>query len=154
AWRYGDQFGRRRRRALWLAGGATVAMGAVVIGASAAGIGIGGFGGLWGNLPAWLRMLRVVKLKTAAGELLPVRGTQFSAVSLSQDSEGPLLGLRAGHAVRFFRGEEALKLAGQLLPAINYAGGTKATVSLAVRSIEAHSSSAGYLAAAIPRGFG
>jgi hypothetical protein len=152
AWRYGDQFGRRRRRALWVAGGVTVAMGAIVIGASAAGVGVGGFGSLWGNFPQLLNSLRTVKLKTGRGELLKVRGSQFPRISLVRDPDGdPVLGFRAGREFKLFRGEEALKLAGQLLPAVNYSGGNKAAVSEAVRSIEARRGSEGYLAEAIPR---
>ena len=44
AWRYGDQFGRRRRRTLLQAGLGLGALGAVVAGGIAAGAGIGGFG--------------------------------------------------------------------------------------------------------------
>src|SRR5919112_2207462 len=44
AWRYGDQFGRRRRVALLQAGLGLGALGAVLVGGAAAGVGIGGFG--------------------------------------------------------------------------------------------------------------
>src|SRR4051812_187541 len=44
AWRYGDQFGRRRRRQLILAGGGVAALGILVAGGVSAGVGIGGFG--------------------------------------------------------------------------------------------------------------
>jgi hypothetical protein len=40
AWRYGDQFGRRRRRTLLMGAGAIVGAGAVVAGAAAIGIGL------------------------------------------------------------------------------------------------------------------
>ncbi len=153
AWRYGDQFGRRRRRALWVAGGVTVAVGAVMVGASAAGIGIGGFGGFWGNLPGLLRSLRVIKVKTANGELLKIRGSELNRVALFREANDVVLGWgRRRPTFRLFRGEEALRLAGQLLPAINYSGGTKAAVTEAVRLIEYCDGSAGYLASAIPRG--
>src|SRR6478609_3627573 len=50
AWRYGDQFIRRRRRYLMLALGATAAGGAALVGGAAAGIAIGGLlqSGLYG----------------------------------------------------------------------------------------------------------
>src|SRR5688572_1925341 len=44
AWRYGDQFGRRRRRNLLFAGAGVAAVGALVAGGMAAGASIGGFG--------------------------------------------------------------------------------------------------------------
>jgi hypothetical protein len=43
AWRYGDQFGRRRRSALLKAGAGLGAIGAVYFGLAAAGIGVAGF---------------------------------------------------------------------------------------------------------------
>jgi hypothetical protein len=46
AWRYGDQFGRRRRRNLLIAGAGVGAVGALVAGGMAAGLSIGGFGWL------------------------------------------------------------------------------------------------------------
>src|SRR4051812_37269389 len=46
AWRYGDQFGRRRTRQILLAGGGVVALGALVVGGATAGVGIGSFGWL------------------------------------------------------------------------------------------------------------
>src|SRR5829696_8319744 len=47
SWRYGDQFGRRRRRSLVIGGGVAVAAGAMIAGAAAAGVGVVGFGGIW-----------------------------------------------------------------------------------------------------------
>ena len=50
AWRYGDQFGRRRRRQMLIAGAGVGAIGAIVAGGLAAGASIGGFGWLIANL--------------------------------------------------------------------------------------------------------
>src|SRR3954462_11714548 len=44
AWRYGDQFGRRRRRQMLFAGGGIALVGCIVVGGAVAGVGIGGFG--------------------------------------------------------------------------------------------------------------
>jgi hypothetical protein len=41
AWRYGDQFGRRRRRQLALSGAGVAAVGALVVGGVSAGVGLG-----------------------------------------------------------------------------------------------------------------
>src|SRR5438105_4479127 len=43
AWRYGDQFGRRRRRQIVIAGAGLAGLGAVVAGGVAMGVGLGGF---------------------------------------------------------------------------------------------------------------
>src|SRR5262245_35685680 len=45
AWRYGDQFGRRRKRQLWLAGGGLSALGVLIAGGAASGVGVAVFGG-------------------------------------------------------------------------------------------------------------
>jgi hypothetical protein len=153
AWRYGDQFGRRRRRAYLIGGGIAVAMGAVVIGASAAGIGIGGFGGIWGNFPQLLNAMRSVRLRTDDGRIIKVRGTEYKLARLLRDptSGVPTLGFKAGRTEHLFQGEEALRLAGTLLPAINYSGGNKAVVARAVAEIEEAEGPERFLERAIPK---
>src|SRR4051812_16095982 len=49
AWRYGDQFGRRRRNQILVAGGTLAAVAGVLVGGIAAGVSIGGFAGVGGN---------------------------------------------------------------------------------------------------------
>jgi len=51
AWRYGDQFGRRRRRAILLTGGGIAAFGALALGLEGLGVGIGATSGFWHMLP-------------------------------------------------------------------------------------------------------
>ncbi len=148
AWRYGDQFGRRRRRAIYIGGGVAIAMGALAIAGAAAGVGLGG---IWGNIPQLLNAMRTVKVRTDDGELIKVRGSQFNRITLARDPDGTaLLGLKAQSRSWLFRGPEALKLAGQLLPALNYAGGNKTAVSYAVMAIEARRGPEGFLAKALP----
>src|ERR687883_176666 len=50
AWRYGDQFGRRRKRQMLYASAALGAIGAVVVGGAVAGVGVVSFGGMLGNM--------------------------------------------------------------------------------------------------------
>lgn len=147
AWRYGDQFGRRRRRAYLIGGGVAVAVGAVVVGASAAGIGIGSFGGLWGNIPNLINATRKVKLRAADGRTLTVRGTEFSRARIVGDpaTGAPQLSVKVKRNIEVFHGDEALRLAGRLLPAINASGGRKRTVQEAVRDLEARRGSEGFL---------
>jgi hypothetical protein len=152
AWRYGDQFGRRRRRAIVLGTGVAVGVGAVIVGASAAGVGIGGLGGLWGNLPSIINSVRSVKLKTPDGRILKVRGTEYDKVALQRerDLNQPVLSFKHKRQVETFSGEPALRLAGRLLPAINYSGGGKRTVADAVRDIEDLRGPEAYLARRLP----
>ena len=87
AWRYGDQFGRRRRRSFLIAGGSVVAIGALVAGAAAAGIGIAAFGGVWSQIPRMIQGRRSVKLKTddwgrTSAEPCPTNGSgDFTALA-------------------------------------------------------------------------
>lgn len=136
AWRYGDQFGRRRRRAFLIGGGIAVAAGAAIVGASAAGVGLGGFGGLWGNLPNLINAMRKVRLRTEDGRLLKVRGTEFNRARLHGEGGAPVLSIKLRHGIERFRDAEALRHAGRLLPAINVSGGGKRTVQEAVRTLE------------------
>src|SRR5262249_12252061 len=46
SWRYGDQFGRRRKRAMLIAGAGITAVTGLVVGGAVAGASIGGFGWL------------------------------------------------------------------------------------------------------------
>jgi len=147
AWRYGDQFGRRRRRSFLVAGGVVVAAGAVIAGASAAGIGLGSLGGLWGNLPNMLRALRSVKLKTDDGRVLKIRGNEYSKVALVSTPEGAprLVVSLGGRKWERFDGPAALRHAGRLLPAINASGGSKRTVADAVSLLESRRGSEVFL---------
>jgi hypothetical protein len=145
AWRYGDQFGRRRRRAFLIGGGIAVAVGAVVVGASAAGIGLGGFGGLWGNIPNLINAMRKVRLRTEDGRLLKVRGTEFNRARLRGEGGAPVLSIKIRRRIEQFRDAEALRHAGRLLPAINVSGGSKRTVQEAVQTLEERRGSEAYL---------
>ena len=146
AWRYGDQFGRRRRRSFLIAGGSVLAIGAVLAGAAAAGIGIGAFGGLWGNLPNMIRGSRSVTLKTEDGRLIKVRGNEFPRIGLiAAPHGGPRLQFKHKGRVEVFDDAEALRLAGRLLPAINAAGGSKRTVTAAVEKLQAERGSEAFL---------
>lgn len=143
AWRYGDQFGRRRRRSFVVGGAVVVGLGAVLVAGSAAGIGMGSFGGIWGNLPNMMKGFQKVRLRTESGELLTVRGTALAGVKLIQspDADLPRLSIprRLGKVVEF-EGAEALRVAGRLLPKINSAGGNKKSVQEAVEVLQAYQS--------------
>ena len=54
AWRYGDQFGRRRNRQMLIASAGVVAVGSVIAGGMAAGVSVAAFGGVYGNLGRFL----------------------------------------------------------------------------------------------------
>jgi len=147
AWRYGDQFGRRRRRAILIGGGVAVAIGGVLVAGAAAGISIGSFGGIWGNLPNMINASRKLKLRTSDGRLLVVRGSAFPATRFHGDPRTgePILEFKVKGKEELFQGEEAVRLAGQLLPAINASGGRRKAVQEAVQALEMRRGPEGYL---------
>lgn len=155
AWRYGDQFGRRRRRAYLVGGGIAAGVGAVLIAGAAAGVSIGAFGGIWGNIPNMINASRKVKLRTDDGRLLTIRGTEFIGARFVGDpaSGVPRLSVKVKKEDLTFTGDEALRLGGKLLPAINTAGGSKRTVADAVRALEDQRGSESYVARFFQRDF-
>lgn len=149
AWRYGDQFGRRRRRAILIGGGIAAGIGTVLVAGAAAGIGIGSFGGIWGNIPNMINAARKVKLRGADGKVITVRGTQFMQARFqgaTATDEAELTIKMRRNEILTFRREEAFRHAGRLLPAINVSGGGKRAVQDAVRTLDAERGSDAYLA--------
>jgi hypothetical protein len=126
-----------------------LAVGAVVAGASAAGIGIGGLGGLWGQIPNLINSMRVVRIRTDDGRLLKIRGTEFTGARLQPNPETgeARLSIKHKRKILVFDGKEALRHTGRLLPAINASGGSKKTVQEAVHELEYRRGPEGFLEA-------
>jgi hypothetical protein len=136
AWRYGDQFGRRRRRAMLLTGAAVAAGASLMIGAAAAGVSVGAFGGLWNTLAnAPVR----ARLRLPDGRIKKVRNSDLETVRLFRDRDagGWLLTIRDRKVDVSFRGSDAERAAGILLPAANLWAGSRAVVREAVDVIQA-----------------
>ncbi len=137
AWRYGDQFGRRRRRAmLWTAAG-IVATGAVVAGAAAAGGGVVGgvhvIPQLIANIPIRAR------IKTKDGRILKVRkqNLEKSRFLLNPGQGSWSVYVKHSDGEEVFAGDEAVRVTGLLLPGLNEMIGTKPVIDDAVSRIEA-----------------
>lgn len=139
AWRYGDQFGRRRRRAIVIGGGVVLGIGAVLLGGAAAGISIGSFGGLYGNIPNLIKHYRKVSVRLPDSRIVRVRMSEGESVRLTEDpsTRDPMLHFKTGKQEYAYQGEEALRMAARLLPVVNSGGGGRQAVSDAVRQIEA-----------------
>ena len=142
AWRYGDQFGRRRRRAILWTGGIVAAMAGLTIGASVVGMGGGGLWGLWNaavNLPVRAR------LRTKDGRVLKIRHAHLNNVRLFRDPEGGLIASVKVRKVEQFTGQDAQRAAAVLLPAMNQMAGSRKAVQSAVAAIEAAGHPEAYL---------
>jgi len=151
AWRYGDQFGRRRRRQMLIAGGGVAALGALVAGGAAAGVGIGGFGWLLANSGRMIIQgspeTVVAKVRTEDGRLLHVRRRHLAETTLSRADDGSMsIRLRYKNGQSVFTGREAERIAALVIPKVNRFGGDKRSVADAVTEIETTGGAEGYLA--------
>jgi hypothetical protein len=137
AWRYGDQFGRRRKRAMLWTAGAVVATGAVVAGAAAAGVGV--FGGIH-MVPQAIANIPVrARIRTKDGRILKVRKQNLDKSRIlvnSERREDWSVHVKHQHGKDSFEGEEAVRVLGLLLPGINEMVGSKPVIQDAVDRIE------------------
>ena len=144
AWRYGDQFGRRRKRAImWTTAGVAVGV-AVFAGAAAAGVAVGAFGGL---PQAIINSSIKIDVTTQDGRKLKVTKTEMDKSKLLVDpsSEEWTLALKHKKGEEILTGPEAMRIAGLMLPKMNYMAGSKQTVADAVGLIETVGDPMGYL---------
>ncbi|HJU67410.1 MAG TPA: hypothetical protein VJ650_04110 [Gemmatimonadaceae bacterium] len=142
AWRYGDQFGRRRRRTMLQAGLGLGALGAVVAGGIAAGVGIGGFGWMMfqsarfiidGNPRTVLGNVTADDGETIAVRRLHLRRMRWR---IDEHSGEPTLAIGFKRGLVTLRGEEARRQAGILIVHANRRGGTRKQVQQAVDRIQ------------------
>lgn len=148
AWRYGDQFGRRRRKALIVGVGVGVAIAGVAIGGLATGVLSGALVGQSGNfINLWNQTRTRARLRMPDGTVAKVKTPQLNEVAIlkADDELGWALRLqsekepgrfRDGRAELVLRGEHARKAATVLVPAVNATGGNREKVRLAVKAIE------------------
>lgn len=163
AWRYGDQFGRRRNKHLiYTSVGVAAAAGIVILG-PATGIIAGSSWGLWNlmttaNSAYQQRRVRTKLVLPGADSVTPIRLKQLNRASIvaHEDSwalripyELPKVSSEIASKAKSFRlvetkvevsalltGNDAIRAAGMLLPAINAAGAKKTEVQSAVGIIE------------------
>jgi hypothetical protein len=134
AWRYGDQFGRRRRKHL-LVGGAVIG-GVAALQISLAGA--GAFGGMWyawrGVYDAVLDRVGRVKIPAADGRLVTLVPSKARKARLTIDalSNRLTLSVRSGKSIERWHDDDARAIASVVLPRANQAGASHADVKAAV----------------------
>ncbi len=150
AWRYGDQFGRRRTKAMLLAGGGVAAVIAATAGGAAAGVGMGGFA--WMIAQASKSIIHgspdsvVAKIRSEQHGIMHVRRRHLAETTIGYADDGAFaLRLRFKNGSAAFTGREAERIAAIVVPKINRFGGTKSTVADAVEEIESLGGSNRYL---------
>src|SRR5688572_30737714 len=150
AWRYGDQFGRRRRRQLLTAGGGLGAFGAVVAGGAFAGISIAVFGGIIANSINAIVHGRadeiVARIRTDNVGTIAVRRRHLAETRLVPGVDAPLaLDVRFKNGEARIEGREALRVAGILMPQVNRYGGKHEVIKTAVGVLDEAGGAEGYL---------
>ena len=140
AWRYGDQFGRRRKKAiLYGAAGATV-VGGILVGGVAAGFISGALLGQSGNfVNLWVNARTLVRTKTPDGKVLKLKNQDLQRariLSAGPDDEDWTIEIKRTGKTRRWEGEDAARLASLIVPAINRTGAKQSVVQDAVAEIE------------------
>jgi hypothetical protein len=137
AWRYGDQFGRRRRERIIRASLGIGAMGALFAGSAAAGIAIGGW--VWQYGAIYRRIVNGSRDKVIAhvpheGDRIRVKRKHLKHVALiAGTADSWSLSVPVGHKRSVvLAGDEAQRATALLLPHINRGGGNQSQVSTAV----------------------
>ena len=150
AWRYGDQFGRRRTRAMLIAGGGVAALAAVGFGGAAAGVGVGSFGYMFSQAAS--RIINgspeavIAKIRSEQHGVMHVRRRHLGETAIGLADDGSLaVHLRFKNGQGSFRGEEAARIASLIVPKVNRFGGSRRDVSEAVEEIESFGSSERFL---------
>jgi hypothetical protein len=141
-WRYGDQFGRRRRRRMVQARVAIGAGAVTLAGGWALGLGLGGAGWTGYLLAEWAQQpsdREVVAVVPVHGKD-PVKVTRryLDQVQLGHSAESNewRLLFREGRTQYEIKGDGAVRAAGQILPQINLHGARRGAVQKAVRLLE------------------
>src|SRR6185437_8999793 len=123
-WRYGDQFGRRRRRQMLIAGAGIGVLGAVVVGGATAGIGVGAFAGVLVNTSQGIIRGNaekvVAQVRTPDGQTLRVRRRHLLESAIVPGRDAPIaVDLRYAGGHTHFEGPDAMRVASLIVPASN-----------------------------------
>lgn len=139
AWRYGDQFGRRRRNAILLTTGVVAGLGVAAVAGIATGVVSASLLGQSGNfVNLFVNGKTVASVKDHDGKVLKLKRPDLGGVRLfaTDDDQGWGIRVKKGKREPEYTGEEARRVAARLLPRINAGGGRRSTVQDAVTRIE------------------
>ncbi len=138
AWRYGDQFGRRRKRAIIVGTGVASVLGVGAMAGLATGVVSGTLLAQSGNFYNLYQQYRTAaRLRTPAGELLKVKGGHLErARFVKGEGEGFDLEVEHTRGITRITGPGSPQVAGRLMAQVNRSGAKRATVDDAVKRIE------------------
>ena len=141
AWRYGDQFGRRRTRAIVFGVGAAAVGGGVLIAGMAAGVLSGGGYSFYQLMNAAITVAkkkrRLAIVTGPNGERLTVRGEHADRTRIIPVANGTWqLDLHHKHGQVTLEGEYARRATALIMPKVNVGGASRDKVQSAVNRIE------------------
>jgi len=144
AWRYGDQFGRRRNRQMLVTGAVVGSAVGIIGGMVAVGVSVGSFAGVYANAGLWDALIHgrqsksIGKLALPDGRLVDVqrRHARMSAFERAEPGHPLLLRLESTVGSHLLVGEDAMRIAARLLPTVNRFGGSRSEVQEAVRLLD------------------
>ena len=138
AWRYGDQFGRRRRRTIMYGTAVAVVIGGVVVGGAVAGVGAGVISQVPNWFNVWQSRRTVVRLHPEAERVIKLNNHDLLGTRIrpDDDEQGFRLQVRKGKRKTWHEGAEAHRFAAAILPRMNASGGASGAVQNAVGLIE------------------
>jgi len=153
AWRYGDQFGRRRRRQLLVTGALVGSATAIIGGVIALGASVGSFAGFYGNAGLWQTLIHGRQKKSIGrvhlpdGSLVDVQRRHARMSALQYGGPDDPLQLRFEHVggATLLTGDDAMRVAARLMPTVNRFGGSASKVQDAVQLLEQAGSPMGVL---------
>jgi hypothetical protein len=144
AWRYGDQFGRRQRRAILIGAGVAALGGGVLVAGAMSGVLTGGGWGIWQAVNAAItaakRKRRIAVVTAPSGQRLTVRGAHVEKAHFVPPGEaGDRWGIRLPHEggeTTELYGEHARRAVALIMPKVNSGGASRRRVQEAVQRIE------------------
>jgi hypothetical protein len=141
AWRYGDQFGRRRRRTILVGSGAAAVVGSVVTAGLVTGVISFSVIGMFGNMMnLWTHHRTLARIPTNEGGLLKLKHKQLRATRIGRYYDGTWY-VRVERPGKHeqpleYTERDAERVAGLLLPRLNASGANPQHVMDAVAEIE------------------
>ena len=153
AWRYGDQFGRRRRRTIlnWTAAGLGLAGGVALAGASGGALGTAFAVYGVNSVNMWNSLRPIVYFRPKDGRLrwMNRRGAYATRIRPSHGDPPFSVQAKIGGVFKggkeWFGGEDAFRVLRAMLPKLNAFGGTGRAVQSAVSEIDHHRHAQGFL---------
>ena len=158
AWRYGDQFGRRRRKAMLYGAAGFGVIGVVAVVGVTTGLISGALLGQSGNfVNLWVNGRVLARVPAGDGEVLKLKLPDLKKARMIQSDGEWGVEVMKGKRVERFTGEEGREVAGILVSRLNRGGARAGEVQNAVGFIEEAGHPEAYLgglvdAASVPAG--